>query len=176
MPGLRRPRGWTTSPAQAPQASADAVCDSKSNNVGDVSKRGWELTQAGDFRGGLACHEVATTLPSAGALNWFHRARTEQEAGLDQQAMRSYERAVSEVQTRLRSTEALESYFQLGKLQRDHGDLNAAERSYRVVLKIGPDRSGAHIMLGVALRDAERLRESVHHYSAGLRLHPGKLS
>ena len=89
------------------------------------------------------------------------------------QAMSSYERAVNAVETRLRSTEALESYFQLGKLRRDHGDFGAAERAYREVLKLGPDRSGAHIMLGVTLRDAERLGESVHHYSVGLRLHPG---
>ena len=41
------------------------------------------------------------------------------------------------------------------------------------MLKLGPDRSGAHIMLAVTLRDAERLGESLHHYSVGLRLHPG---
>ena len=88
-------------------------------------------------------------------------------------AMSSYERAVNAVETRLRSTEALESYFQLGKLRRDHGDFSAAERAYREVLKIGPDRSGAHIMLGVTLRDEERLDEAVHHYSVGLAIHPG---
>ena len=89
------------------------------------------------------------------------------------QAMASYERAVNAVETRLRSTEALEAYFQLGKLRRDHGEFSAAERAYREVLKLGPDRSGAHIMLAVTLRDAERLGESLHHYSVGLRLHPG---
>ena len=160
--------------ARPVQASGSAVCDVRAgSNAGDVSKRGWELASNGDLRGGLACHEAATALPSAGALNWFHRARTEQEAGMHVQAMSSYERAVNAVETRLRSTEALESYFQLGKLRRDHGDFGAAERAYREVLKLGPDRSGAHIMLGVTLRDAERLGESVHHYSVGLRLHPG---
>ena len=89
------------------------------------------------------------------------------------QAMASYERAVNAVETRLRSTEALEAYFQLGKLRRDHGEFSPAERAYREALKLGPDRSGAHIMLAVTLRDAERLGESLHHYSVGLRLHPG---
>ena len=54
------------------------------------------------------------------------------------QAMASYERAVNAVETRLRSTEALEAYFQLGKLRRDHGDFGTAERAYREVLKLMP--------------------------------------
>ena len=103
------------------QASGGPVCDVRAgSHAGDVSKRGWELASSGDLRGGLACHEVATAMPGAGALNWFHRARTEQEAGMSGQAMASYERAVNAVETRLRSTEALEAYFQLGKLRRDH--------------------------------------------------------
>ena len=160
--------------ARPAQASGGPVCDVRAgSHAGDVSKRGWELASSGDLRGGLACHEVATAMPGAGALNWFHRARTEQEAGMSGQAMASYERAVNAVETRLRSTEALEAYFQLGKLRRDHGEFSAAERAYREVLKLGPDRSGAHIMLAVTLRDAERLGESLHHYSVGLRLHPG---
>jgi protein O-GlcNAc transferase len=160
--------------ARSAKASGSAVCDVRAgSNPGDVSKRGWDLASNGDLLGGLACHEAATALPNAGALNWFHRARTEQEAGMHRRAMSSYERAVNAVETRLRSTEALESYFQLGKLRRDHGEFSAAERTYREVLKLGPDRSGAHIMLGVTLRDAERLDESVHHYSVGLTLHPG---
>ena len=54
------------------------------------------------------------------------------------QAMASYERAVNAVETRLRSTEALEAYFQLGKLRRDHGDFGPAERAYREVLELMP--------------------------------------
>ena len=107
--------------ARPVQASGGAVCDVRAgSNAGDVSKRGWELASNGDLLGGLACHEAATALPSAGALNWFHRARTEQEAGMHGPAMSSYERAVNAVETRLRSTEALESYFQVSPRASHH--------------------------------------------------------
>tara|TARA_B110001452_G_scaffold46488_1_gene35534 strand:+ start:768 stop:1475 length:708 start_codon:yes stop_codon:yes gene_type:complete len=155
------------------RASSTTGCDLVSKDAGDLSKRGWELASGGDAVRGLACHEAATSLTGSGGLNWFHRARTEQQLGMDAQAIPSFQKAVEHRTLSLRANEAVEAYFQLAKLLREaNGDIAGAERAYREVLRLGPERSGGHIMLGVTLREANRLAESLHHYSYGLKLHP----
>ncbi|EOD15246.1 hypothetical protein EMIHUDRAFT_119393 [Emiliania huxleyi CCMP1516] len=144
-------------------------CDRRSSVPGDLSRRGWELTEAGDADAALACHREATGLPGAGGRTWFHRARSEQRFGHDAAARSSFGRSLA---ASLPPAEAKEAHFQLGKLQRDAGLLAEAEASYRAVLAIDPLLAGAHILLGVVLRELGRLEESVEAYGEGLRLNP----
>ena len=144
-------------------------CDRRSSVPGDLSRRGWELTEAGDADAALACHREATGLPGAGGRTWFHRARSEQRFGHDAAARSSFGRSLT---ASLPPAEAKEAHFQLGKLQRDAGLLAEAEASYRAVLAIDPLLAGAHILLGVVLRELGRLEESVEAYGEGLRLNP----
>jgi protein O-GlcNAc transferase len=140
---------------------------------GELSRRGWELSEAGDANGSLACHREATTSPDAGPLNWFHRARSEQALGSADAALSSFTRAVKAVRGySLPPREAQEAWFQLAKLQKDAGMLEEAAASYRAVLDLAPTLAGAHIMLGVVLRELGRVEESVDSYTTGLALNP----
>lgn len=137
----------------------------------ELSRRGWELGQAGEKESALACHELATAAADAGALQWFHRARAEQALNDEGSALRSYERAVELGET-LPISESQEAYFQLGRLYRDASKLSASADAYRATLRLGPNLPGAHVMLAVVLREQERPIEALHHYDAGLAIQP----
>ena len=149
-------------------------CPLKSSQPEALSRRGWELAQAGDYTTSLACHVAATDLPSATAYDFYYRGRVELQLDQPTAARASYERAVSPRPPLLDATPATEAYFQLGKLARDAGELAAAVRAYEAAVRLGPSLPGAHVMLGVTLRDlgVERAAESLHHYTNGLRIQP----
>ena len=138
-----------------------------------LSRKGFELVQAGDAEAGLACHLAATALPSANAYDWFHRARAEQHVGKDADATTSYERSVMSPRPPvLEPQAATEAYFQLGKLWRDQHDLGKASRFYTASIRLSPSSAGAYIMSGVTLRELGRVEESIVQYGIGLRLSP----
>jgi len=148
-------------------------CDSPSTIPGERSRRGWELLQAGDADGSLACHGEATSSPTTGPLNWFHRARSEQALGRTDEARASFTHAVKPVKGHtLPAREGQEAWFQLASLQKAAGLFEESAAAYREVIAMDPTLSGAQIMLGVVLRDLGRVEESVDAYTVGLALNP----
>ena len=154
-----------------------ARCPVVTSDVQALSRRGWELTQAGDGVTGLACHEQAAALPTANAFTHYHKGHTELQLGLAPAARRSFEKSVDSSNggipgVTLDKDPATEAHFQLAKLARDDGDLKRAELHYARAIALSPDKPGAHVMLGVTLRDAGRANEALARYSTGLRLQP----
>ena len=147
-------------------------CPLQSGLPAELSRKGWELTNAGETRNGLACHKAATALPAATAYDWFHRSRAEQVLGLNEEAEASLSRATTMKSPRLEAEVATEAYFQLGKVSRDLGKTVRAEAAYRQSVKLAPGSPGAHVMLGVTLREMGRLGESLDAYSTGLAIRP----
>ena len=145
-------------------------------NAHELSKRGWELAKEGDPATALQCHLAATSQDDANVFTYFHRAATEMQLGLSAEGKASYERALKPKSFaspgELVPSAATEAHFQLGKLERDAGDLASAERHYRASIHLTPTAPGAHIMLGVTLRERGRTSEAFATYTTGLKLNP----
>ena len=66
---------------------------------------------------------------------------------------------------------ATEAHFQLGKFARDEGKYEKAEKHYLKSIEIQPKSPGAHVMLGVTLRDVGRLEEALKRAKSSDRSH-----
>ena len=119
------------------------ACPLQSGATSELSRRGWELTNAGEVANGIACHRVATAMASASSYDWFHRSRAEQLLGLTDDAEVSLNRATSMTSPRLDGEVATEAYFQLGKVSRDLGKTERAEAAYRQSVALAPASPGA---------------------------------
>jgi tetratricopeptide (TPR) repeat protein len=159
-----------------PPASASCPGAAAGANAQELSKHAWELAKAGDAEAALRCHLAATSRADANVFTYYHRAQTELQLGLSEDGKRSFERALSpasfDAQVELVPSAATEAHFQLGKLERDAGNLAIAERHYRASIRLTPGAPGAHVMLGVTLRDQGRTPEALAAYTAGLNVQP----
>jgi tetratricopeptide (TPR) repeat protein len=159
-----------------PPASASCPGAAAGANAQELSKHAWELAKAGDAEAALRCHLAATSRADANVFTYYHRAQTEMQLGLSEDGKRSFERALSpasfDAQVELVPSAATEAHFQLGKLERDAGNLAIAERHYRASIRLTPGAPGAHVMLGVTLRDQGRTPEALAAYTAGLNVQP----
>ena len=162
--------------AEMPPASASCPGAAAGANAQELSKHAWELAKAGDAEAALRCHLAATSRADANVFTYYHRAQTEMQLGLSEDGKRSFERALSpasfDAQVELVPSAATEAHFQLGKLERDAGNLAIAERHYRASIRLTPGAPGAHVMLGVTLRDQGRTPEALAAYTAGLNVQP----
>ena len=162
--------------AEMPPASASCPGAAAGANAQELSKHAWELAKAGDAEAALRCHLAATSRADVNVFTYYHRAQTEMQLGLSEDGKRSFERALSpasfDAQVELVPSAATEAHFQLGKLERDAGNLAIAERHYRASIRLTPGAPGAHVMLGVTLRDQGRTPEALAAYTAGLNVQP----